>query len=72
MSKLTKRQKVIKELFTEKKDYELKEAVSILKKVPEVKFDQTVEVAMKLDLEQSSNPIRGTVSMPPGILKALP
>ncbi|MCK5450619.1 MAG: 50S ribosomal protein L1 [Candidatus Omnitrophica bacterium] len=66
MSKLTKRQKVIKELFTEKKDYELKEAVSILKKVPEVKFDQTVEVAMKLDLEQSSNPIRGTVSMPHG------
>ncbi|RKY41273.1 MAG: 50S ribosomal protein L1 [Candidatus Makaraimicrobium thalassicum] len=66
MAKSSKRQKAIKELVGEKKEYELKEAISILKKGPKTNFDQTVEVAMKLNLEQSSTPIRGTVSLPHG------
>lgn len=66
MAKLSKRQKAIKEMVGEKKEYTLDEAVSILKKGPETKFDQTVEVSMKLNLEQTSNPIRGTVSLPHG------
>jgi len=66
MKKLTKRQKAIEELGTTDKTFDLAEAVSILKKAPETKFDQTVEVTMKLNLEQASNPIRGTVSMPHG------
>ncbi len=70
MIKLSKRQKEIKVLVEEKKKYDLKEAVSILKKAPETKFDQTVEVAMKLKLEQTSNPVRGTVSLPHGTGKA--
>ena len=70
MAKLSKRQKQIKELVEDKKNYDLEEAVSVLKKGPETKFDQTVEVAMKLKLEQTSNPIRGTVSLPHGTGKA--
>jgi len=66
MTKLNKRQKQIKELVGEKVEYELKEAVSVLKKGPATKFDQTVEAAMKLNLEQSTTPIRGTVSLPHG------
>ena len=66
MGKLSKRNKAIKELVDETKEYDLKDAVAVLKKSPETKFDQTVEIAMKLDLEQSSNPIRGTVSLPHG------
>ncbi|MFC1644233.1 50S ribosomal protein L1 [Candidatus Omnitrophota bacterium] len=66
MAKISKRQKSIQELVDKKNEYELKEAVSILKNSPETKFDQTVEIAMKLNLEQSSNPIRGTVSLPHG------
>jgi large subunit ribosomal protein L1 len=66
MTKLSKRKKAIDELVEKKKEYELKEAVSILKKGPETKFDQTVEIAIKLGLEQSSTPIRGTVSLPNG------
>ncbi|MFH1798018.1 MAG: 50S ribosomal protein L1 [Candidatus Omnitrophota bacterium] len=66
MVKLSKRQKMMKEIVGGKKEYELKEAVSVLKKVPATKFDQTVEVVMKLNIEQSSNPIRGTVSLPHG------
>jgi len=66
MAKLTKRKKAIMELVDGKKEYGLKEAVSVLKNGPKTNFDQTVEVAMKLDLEQASNPIRGTVSLPHG------
>lgn len=66
MAKLTKRQKAIQELSDKNKEYTVGEAISILKKGPKTKFDQTVEVSMKLDLEQSTNPIRGTVSLPHG------
>ncbi|MFH1837082.1 MAG: 50S ribosomal protein L1 [Candidatus Omnitrophota bacterium] len=66
MKRLTKRQKAIQEMGTTNKEYELKEAVTVLKKGPKTKFDQTVEVTMKLKLEQASDPIRGTVSMPHG------
>jgi large subunit ribosomal protein L1 len=66
MTKSSKRQKAIEELVDKKKEYELKEAVSILKNSPKTNFDQTVEIAFKLNLEQASNPIRGTVSLPHG------
>ncbi|MBU0682831.1 MAG: 50S ribosomal protein L1 [Candidatus Omnitrophota bacterium] len=66
MVRLNKRQKAIKELVENKKEYQLVSAVEILKKSPQTKFDQTVEVAMALKIEQSSNPIRGTVSLPHG------
>ena len=66
MVKLNKRNKQIKELINKDEKYGLAEAIAILKKGPVTKFDQTVEVSMKLNLEQSSNPIRGTVSLPHG------
>lgn len=71
MTKLSKRNKSIEELIDSKKEYDLSEAVAILKKVPPVAFDQTVEIAMKLDLEQTSTPIRGTVSLPNGTGKTV-
>lgn len=66
MVKLTKRAKAVNELVDKTKAYDLKEAVALLKKMPKTKFDETVEVAMKLALDQASNPIRGTVSLPHG------
>ncbi len=71
MVKLTKRAKAIKELVEKGKEYELTEAVSILKKAPATKFDQTIEVSMKLGLEQATTPIRGTVSLPHGTGKSV-
>jgi large subunit ribosomal protein L1 len=71
MANESKRKKAIRELVEKGKEYELKEAVSILKKAPQTKFDQTVEVAIKLTVEQSSTPIRGTVSLPHGTGKKL-
>ncbi|MFA6636841.1 MAG: 50S ribosomal protein L1 [Candidatus Omnitrophota bacterium] len=66
MAKPTKRNKAIEALEGTKTEMGVKEALELLKKGPATKFDQTVEVSIKLALEQSSNPIRGTVSLPHG------
>jgi len=66
MGNSSKRKKKIDELKNDSKEFDLAEAVSVLKEGPQTKFDQTIEVSMKLGLEQASNPIRGTVSLPHG------
>ena len=66
MAKPTKRNKAIAKLVEDKDVMGVMEAVALLRKGPATKFDQTVEVSMKLALDQSSNPIRGTVSLPHG------
>jgi len=69
MSRLTKRQKEIaKVAIDKKKKYELKEAIAILKKVPHVKFDETVTVSFKVNIDQKEAPqsVRGTVPLPHG------
>ncbi len=50
------------------KFYKVEEAVSILKQSPTVKFDQTVEIALKvgIDPKKSDQMVRGTLSMPHG------
>jgi len=49
--------------------YTVDEAVKLLKKMPQPKFDQTVEVHLKLgiDQKQSDQNIRGAVSLPAGL-----
>ncbi len=48
--------------------YALKEAVVVLKKFPRVKFDESVDLAIKLsvDPKQSDQMVRGTVPLPHG------
>lgn len=69
MKKLTKRIKTIQTLATPEKVYTLKDAIAILKKMPKLKFDETVEVAVKLNVDpkqSQSASIRGTVALPHG------
>ena len=68
MPKLSKRQKAFLALVEKGKVYPLKEAIRLLKGAPTVKFDQTVEVSVKLDVDpkQSDQMVRGTVSLPHG------
>jgi large subunit ribosomal protein L1 len=68
MSKPSKRFLEAKKLVEETKVYPLSEAVGVLKKVPKTKFDETVDLAMKLgvDPKQSEQQVRGTVSLPHG------
>ncbi len=69
MKKLTKRIKVVEGLYDKTKSYKLKDALAILKKMPKLKFDETVEVAAKLSVDpkqSQSSSIRGTVALPHG------
>ncbi len=65
---MSKRVKKIREEVDVSKNYTLLDCIDVLKKCPEVNFDQTLEVAMKLgvDPRKSDQQVRGTVSLPHG------
>lgn len=65
---MSKRMQRIRKEVDAFKYYSLRESFEILKQCPEIKFDQTVEVAMKLgvDMRKSDQQVRGTVSLPHG------
>ncbi len=54
--------------FDSSKSYELDEAVKIVKENAKAKFDETIDVAINLDIDvrQSDQLIRGAVSLPNG------
>ncbi len=68
MAKLTKRLKEIQKIANTEKTYSVQEAVTLLKKVPHVKFDETVEMSFNLgaDPKQSDQMVRGTLMLPNG------
>jgi large subunit ribosomal protein L1 len=72
MTRLTKRFKDIKNLLG-KDLYSLEEAVDILKKCPLLKFDQTVELSLKMgvDPKKADQQVRGTVLPPHGTGKKI-
>lgn len=65
---LSKRMKAAQGLLEPRKIYLLEEAVAVLKKAPKPKFDESVDVAVKLDVDpkQSDQAVRGTVVLPHG------
>ena len=68
MRKLSKRHKKAQEVADLKVEYPLDEAVSLLMKMPKVKFDETVALSVHLgvDPKQSDQMVRGTVALPNG------
>src|SRR5207249_7939692 len=56
----------------ETKDYLLEEAIPLLKKIKYAKFDETVEVHLRLgvDPKHADQMVRGTVVMPNGLGKS--
>ena len=68
-----KRLRGLSEKVEKNKKYPLSEAVRLVKGVATAKFDETVEVAMRLgvDPKQSDQNIRGAVSLPHGIGKKI-
>lgn len=55
------------------KEYSVEEAVGKLKELPSAKFDETVEISLKLgiDPKQSDQLLRGSYSLPKGIGKSM-
>ncbi|KAF3362426.1 50S ribosomal protein L1 [Chlamydiales bacterium STE3] len=64
----SKRTREIAKSYDFSKIYAVNEAIEILKKCPPVKFDQSVEVSLKVgvDPRKSDQQVRGTVSLPNG------
>jgi len=71
VSKRGKKYAKAKELVT-KQDYTLEEAVSLLKKASYAKFDESVDIAMRLGVnpKHSDQMVRGTVVLPHGTGKS--
>ena len=70
---MNKRLKQASNLFDKTKLYKLDEAVEILKNSPAVKFDESVDLAIKLnlDVKELSQSIRGSVVLPHGTGKKI-
>lgn len=68
MAYRSKRNREIAKSVDAKKIYSLKEAIEVLRGVKPVKFDQTVDISIKLgvDPRKSDQTVRGTVSLPRG------
>jgi large subunit ribosomal protein L1 len=73
MSKLTKRQKAIKEKLRPGKIYSIDEALLLLKEVSAVKFNESVDVAVNLgvDPRKSDQAVRGATVLPNGTGKSV-
>ncbi|MFC1703482.1 50S ribosomal protein L1 [Candidatus Omnitrophota bacterium] len=68
MDKISKRHKQALQLIDQKQVYGVKEAISILQNTPKPKFDETVELAINLNIDpkKSDQLVRGTVVLPHG------
>lgn len=71
--KLTKKQKKIVKKVDTVKEYSISEAVSKLKQSPVAKFDESVDIAVRLgvDPKHADQVVRGTVSLPHGTGKSV-
>ena len=68
MKAQTKRTKGFEKIADKNKRYSLSEAADTLKNAPKTRFDQTVEISFKLNINPKETPasVRGTVSLPHG------
>ncbi|ASI89306.1 MULTISPECIES: 50S ribosomal protein L1 [Vibrio] len=68
MAKLTKRMRVIREKVEVTKEYEINEAVALLKELATAKFVESVDVAVNLgiDARKSDQNVRGATVLPHG------
>ncbi len=73
MAKLSKRRKLIKEKVDSNKQYAIDEAVSLLKELSKVKFEETFDVAINLGIDprKSDQSVRGATTLPHGTGKSV-
>tara|TARA_B100000945_G_C20420340_1_gene617630 strand:- start:1471 stop:2160 length:690 start_codon:yes stop_codon:yes gene_type:complete len=73
MRKKSRKAKIIEEKIENKKVYDLTEAINLLKEVKSTKFDESLEVSLRLgvDTRKADQMIRGTCLMPNGLGKEI-
>tara|TARA_Y100000739_G_scaffold228792_1_gene241498 strand:- start:66 stop:758 length:693 start_codon:yes stop_codon:yes gene_type:complete len=66
MSKLTKKQKILQEKLDPEMTYSIEDAMQIMKSVKSDKFDESVDISVKLgvDPNKSDQNVRGAVTLP--------
>ena len=66
--KVAKRYAESSKLVDKNKEYEIKDALELIEKMPKAKFDETVELHVKLgvDSKHADQQVRGTVVLPNG------
>ena len=66
--KIAKRYAECSKLVDKNKEYEIKDALDLIEKMPKAKFDETVELHVKLgvDSKHADQQVRGTVVLPNG------
>lgn len=73
MAKLSKRQKSIREKVDSNKQYSINDAIALLKELSNVKFEETVDVAVNLGIDprKSDQTVRGATTLPHGTGKTV-
>lgn len=73
MAKVGKRLKQAKEMVDVEKTYSLDEALDVISRLPKAKFDESVDMAVKLgvDPRKADENVRGMVSLPNGTGKSV-
>jgi len=73
MANLSKRKQAIAELVEHGKNYAIDDALTLLKKFPKVKFNESVDVAVNLGIDprKSDQVVRGATVLPKGTGKTI-
>src|SRR6185436_15170080 len=73
MPTLTKREKAAGAVYDREKAHGVEEAIGILEKLPRAKFDETVDLSLRLgvDPKHADQMVRGTVVLPHGVGKTV-
>ncbi len=73
MAVMTKRMKATEALIDRAKPYSVEEAMDIVKKAPAAKFDETVDLSIRLgvDPKHADQMVRGAIVLPHGIGKTV-
>src|SRR6185503_3256050 len=73
MPTLTKREKAAGAVYDREKAHGVEEAIGILEKLPRAKFDETVDLSLRLgvDPKHADQMVRGAVVLPHGIGKTV-
>ncbi len=68
MAKITKRLKELSQKIDVSKEYALNEAIETVRNLKSAKFDETVEIALKLNVDprHADQMVRGSVVLPAG------
>jgi len=68
MSRITKRRKIINEKVSAGKQYAIIEALELIKSLPQLKFNESIDVSVNLGIDpsKSDQTVRGAVVLPHG------